>query len=284
MFNFAENIYFMIKKIIHCADIHVPAFRDLDKYSIQLDKFINKCAEITKDLQKNEIRIVLTGDIFHNKLQISNEQFSFIAAFIRNLEKIGTVIVISGNHDLLVNNLSRKDSLSALFDTAAFENSYFIDESLNYKSGIMYDNNVTWALYSIFSDYEKPDIQSAKVAEPNNLVIGLYHGTIIGATLNNGTVMENGASGDDFQGCDIVMCGHIHKRQEFKRGNALIVYPGSVIQQRFDETVTQHGFCVWDLVKNTHEYIDIKSDFELYDFSIKQPTDFDENKEKLLNY
>ena len=52
--------------------------------------------------------------------------------------------------------------------------------------------------------------------------------------------------------------GDIHKRQEIKRGDVKIVYPGSLIQQTFGETVTQHGFAVWDLEKKTHHNLSKK--------------------------
>lgn len=274
----------MIKLIIHAADIHIRNMQRHEEYAAQLTQFIEKCKEVASPFKKEEVRIVLAGDLVHQKNQTSPELFVFASTFIRQLEEIAQVIVISGNHDLLVNNTSRKDTMTALFETANFQNSVFVDGYLGFDSGTLIDDNVTWALYSIYADYRKPDIAQARQENPNNIVIGLYHGTIIGATLNNGTVMQDGTDGETFNGCDIVMAGDIHKRQELKRGNVPIVYPGSLIQQTFGETVTQHGFCVWNLEEKTHRFIDLDTEYGLYDFQISGVDDMDENKETLLNY
>jgi CRISPR-associated Cas5-like protein len=152
------------------------------------------------------------------------------------------------------------------------------------SSGIIIEDNITWALYSIFSDFKRPNIEQARQDYPNNTVIGLYHGTVVGATLNNGMVTENGVTGDLFEGCDFVLAGDLHKRQIIKRGDVRIVYPGSLIQQTFGETITEHGFAVWDVEKKSYKFIDLPIDYEMYDFEIKSPEDIDKNKEILLNY
>lgn len=274
----------MIKLVIHTADIHIRNIQRHEEYAAQLTQFIEKCKEISAPYKKEEVRILISGDLFHSKNQISNELFVFTSTFIRQLEEIAQVLIISGNHDLLVNNTSRKDTMTALFETAQFQNSIFVDGYLGFDSGTLIDNNITWALYSIYTDYRKPDIKQAQNEHPSNIVIGLYHGTIAGSTLNNGTVMEDGTDGDIFNGCDVVMAGDIHKRQELKRGDVTIVYPGSLIQQTFGEPVTQHGFCVWDLEKKTHKFVDLNTDYGLYDFQISGIDDIDKNKEILLNF
>jgi DNA repair exonuclease SbcCD nuclease subunit len=107
---------------------------------------------------------------------------------------------------------------------------------------------------------------------------------IVGASLNNGTVVDNGVEGSLFDGCTCVMAGDIHKRQVLKRGDVDIVYPGSLIQQTFGETVSQHGFVVWNIENMTHEFIDLKTEYGLYDIEIESLEDFDEDKEKLINF
>jgi DNA repair exonuclease SbcCD nuclease subunit len=230
------------------------------------------------------VRILICGDLVHSKNQISNELIVFTSYFLRQLEEIATVLVYAGNHDLLINNTSRTDTLTALFDTANFENCKFIDGMLNYESGLIEDDNIIWALYSIFDDYMRPDIEASKEDNPNAKVIGLYHGMIVGATLNNGSVVSDGLNGDAFDGCDCVMAGHIHKRQDLKRGNVEIVYPSSLIQQTFGETVSQHGFTVWNIEDMTHRHIDLDTEYGLFDVEINSIADIDEDKERLINF
>ena len=274
----------MVKLVIHCSDIHIRNKIRFEEYAEQLTKFRNKCEEITKPYKPEEVRILISGDIMHNKNTISPELYSFTSTFIRDLQTIAQVLVIAGNHDLVVNNTNRKDAITGLFDTAGFENTLFLDNFLGYQSGTVIDDNITWALYSIYDDFKRPDIENARKENPDNLVVGLYHGTIVGASLNNGTVIEDGTSGDIFEGCDCVMAGDIHKRQDFKRGDVKIVYPGSLIQQTFGETVTQHGFVVWDVETCSFKYVDLESDYGMYDFEIKNVDDIDEDKEVLINY
>lgn len=274
----------MIKLIIHCADIHIHNFVRLDEYSEQFDRFINKCEEITNDYEYDEVRILISGDLVHSKNNISNELISVASLLIRRLEEIAPVVIIGGNHDMLMENTSRIDTLTGLFNTAVFERATYLDKTLDYKSGCVVDDNVIWALYSIFDDYMRPDIEDAKEENPNAKVIGLYHGMIIGATLNNGSVVDEGLDGDAFDGCDCVMAGHIHKRQELKRGDVKIIYPGSLIQQTFGETVSQHGFTIWNIEDMTYKHIDLDTEYGLYDIEIDSIDDINENKERLVNF
>lgn len=272
----------MIKCVIHVADIHIRNVLRHEEYSEQLIKFINKCKEIASKFEKDEVRIVIAGDLVHQKNNISNELFTFTSTFLRALEEVAKVIVIAGNHDLVVNNINREDTMSALFTTANFKNTIFLDKELGYVSGVYQDDNINWALFSIYSDYSIPDI-TEDIKKQGNKIIGLYHGTVIGTQVNNGTIMEIGNDGDIFSFCDAVMAGDIHMRQTLKRKNTEIVYPGSLIQQDFGETVSKHGFVVWNMETLKHSFIDVESDYGLYDIKINDIKDFDDDKEILVN-
>lgn len=274
-----------IKCIIHLADIHIRNFQRLEEYSEQLTKVVDKCKEIASDYNKEEVRILIAGDLVHSKNTISNELMVFASYFLRQLEEIATVIVIAGNHDLIVENQARTDTMTALFDTADFQNCKFLDAMLDYKSGCAIDNNVVWCLYSIYEDFLRPTtIEEVKESNPNAKMIGLFHGQVVGSTLNNGYVSDSGLDGEAFEGCDCVMAGHLHKRQVLKRGDTEIVYPGSLIQQTYGETVSQHGFAVWNVEDMSYKFVDIDSDYGLYDVEIDNVNDVDEDKERLINF
>lgn len=273
-----------ISKVIHCSDIHIKNLLRHEEYAEQLTKFIEKCKEICEPFEKDEVRIVIAGDLIDQKNNITPELITFVSTFIRELEQIAKIIVIAGNHDLIVNNLSRKDAISSIFETAAFENAFLLDLELEYQSGYVVDDNITWCLYSIFDNFNKPNIFEAKNEKPSNKMIGLYHGMIIGSMLYNGNIVDSGVQGELFEGCDCVMAGDIHKQQNLKRGDVTIVYPSSLIQQNYGETVTQHGFCVWDIETMTHEFIPLLSEYGMYKFEIKDISDIDNDKEILVNY
>lgn len=273
-----------IRKVIHCSDIHIKNLLRHDEYAEQLTKFIERCQEICEPYEKNEVRIVISGDLIDQKNNITPELITFVSTFIRELEQIAKVIVIAGNHDLIVNNLSRKDAISSIFETASFENAFLLDMELNYQSGYVIDDNITWCLYSIFDNFNKPNIQEAQKEYPDNKIIGLYHGMIIGSMLYNGNIVDSGVQGELFEGCDCVMAGDIHKHQELKRGDVKIVYPSSLIQQNYGETITQHGFVVWDIESMECEFVPLTSDYGMYKFEIKDIKDIDNDKEILINY
>jgi DNA repair exonuclease SbcCD nuclease subunit len=131
----------------------------------------------------------------------------------------------------------------------------------------------------------RPNLEESIENHPDNTVVGLYHGLIVGAKLDNGTETDSGLDVDAFAGCDVVMAGHIHKRQVHNRGEVKIVYPGSLIQQTFGETVSEHGFAVWRLENGdlSYEFIDIENDYGLYDMEVESLEALYEDKEKLTN-
>lgn len=136
----------MVKLVIHCSDIHIRAKMRFDEYSEQLSKFIDRCKELSKDYEQDEVRIVIAGDLVHQKNTITPELMVFTSAFIRQLESIAKVIVIAGNHDLIVNNTDKKDTITSLFETAAFSNAYFLDYELDFNSGYVIDDSITWVV------------------------------------------------------------------------------------------------------------------------------------------
>ena len=274
-----------IKLIIHCADIHIRLNTRMEEYVDVFEKFIEKCKEIASNYNKDEVRIVISGDLLHSKNQLSPNLITITSFFLRQLEEIANVYVIAGNHDLIVENKSRTDAITAIFDTAEFENCTFLDAEFGYKSGCAIDGNVVWCLYSIYEDFNRPtNIDEIKKNNPNLKFVGLFHGQIIGSTLNNGYVSDSGLDGAEFEGCDCVMAGHLHKRQVIKKGDCVIVYPGSLIQQTYGETISQHGFAVWNMEDMSYKFIDIDSDYGLYDVEIDNISDIDEDKERLINF
>jgi DNA repair exonuclease SbcCD nuclease subunit len=90
-----------------------------------------------------------------------------------------------------------------------------------------------------------------------------------------------------FEDCDFVIAGHIHKRREIKKNGVRIVYCSSMRQKEFGESVTGHGFVVWNLEDDdiTYKFVDIvNEDGGFYKFSISDKDDIINDKEELINY
>ena len=117
--------------------------------------------------------------------------------------------------------------------------------------------------------------------------VGIIHGEVNGATSPNNRISENGLDPSIFDKCDFVIAGHIHKFQEIKKNNTKIVYCSSLKQQNFGETVSGHGFVLWNLNnvdEYTYEFIETpNTEHCYYKFSINNIEDIETNKEILVN-
>lgn len=282
-----------VSKIIACSDIHIPSLKGIEEKKGILTTFIDKCKKIIKEEGAEDVRIVVAGDIFHQKISITNESILCAHWFFSELDKLCKTFVVIGNHDFLMNNIGRVDSLSPLFEIGNYKQVYFLDKELGLKSGIYEDDNLAWCLYSSFSGFNTPDIDVHKeaqkgVSNPTEIYVGVIHGDVNGASTTTNRVTENGLDPSVFGECDFVIAGHIHKRQEIKKDGVRIVYCSSIDQRDMGESVNGHGFVVWDVDDPdniTYKFVDVPNpDGGYYKFEINDINDIKEDKEELLNY
>lgn len=273
----------MINKIFCLADIHIPNSEDQRPYSEMLKQAIAEVYKETKKLNKDEYRIVVVGDIFHNKIRTSNEAIETFHMMLNYLNAIGKTYIIAGNHDMLENNLDRLDSISPTFGIKdVYPNIVYLDKELDYKSGIYEDENVTFALYSIFDSFNRPT-ELDEFEKGDNKIIGLYHGDMAGTVTDSGRCSENGINPFQFKGCNIVIAGHIHKYQQLIKNDIPIIYCGSLLQQNSGENISKHGFVELDVDTLKHEHIDVTNNYKIYKFKLSSYEDIQNDKEQLIN-
>jgi DNA repair exonuclease SbcCD nuclease subunit len=269
----------MIKKIVHLADIHIRTYRLHEEYKEVFKTLISDLTEQLKDYTRDEIRIVIAGDLVHQKIIISNEQLILGTWLIKNLETIAPVIIIAGNHDLLENNKDRVDSITPMVQFLPEANVNYFKETNCYL-----DDNIVWCVYSIFDGNEKPNIDSSRKEFGNDKTyVGLYHAPVLNAKTDIGYEIDHGAGLDIFEGCDMVLLGDIHRRQSFNHKGIQIAYPSSLIQQNFGENVSKHGYLLWDVETKTFTEHDIDNKYSFYNFKIKSLEDLENNKEIITN-
>lgn len=281
----------MINKIIACSDIHVPALKGIENLKVILQRFIDECKSIVEEEgDKSKVRIVVCGDIFHNKISVTNESIIAVHWFLSELGKVAKTIVVIGNHDMLMNNTDRVDSLQPIFELGKLANVVYIDKELDYKSGCLKDDNVVWCLYSSYDAFNSPDIEAFKTKSRTKTslsYVGLIHTDINGAITPTNYVTEKGIDPNVFENCDFVIAGHIHKRQEIKKNGVKIVYCSSISQKNYGETITGHGYVLWDISNSeepTYEYVDIPNpEGGFYKFEINSIDDIKEDNEELIN-
>ena len=63
----------MIKKIFHLADIHIVNQLDKRPYDQMLKQAVAEIYKEIKKYDKEEVRIVISGDIYHQKIKTSKE-------------------------------------------------------------------------------------------------------------------------------------------------------------------------------------------------------------------
>jgi DNA repair exonuclease SbcCD nuclease subunit len=259
----------MINKIVHFSDLHIKLFKDHDLYKGIMISALNEWKKIQPD------RIVFTGDLVHSKNQMTPELIELVAWILTECSKIAKTILIIGNHDFLENNMSRLDALSPIIDSLNNENIVY------YKNrGVYADNNINWCVYSLMDHNLPPEI-----LQNENVNIGLFHGPIQGLTTDIGYKFDEGFDSNKFAGCELVLCGDIHKRQIFDIPNGKKAYMiGSTIQQNFGETIKNHGFGIYDVLQKTYQFVDLKNSKPFLSFKIESIEDLENGTEKLLNY
>ena len=268
----------MIKKIIHIADIHIRTYRMHEEYKEILTDFIRKAKIETQGYQYDEIRIAVVGDLVHQKITISNELLMLGCWFLGELSKIGKVALVAGNHDFIEANKDRLDSITPMVNLLGNKNISYYKESKCYE-----DENIVWCNYSAFEDSKAPDIETARTQYGDKTYIGLYHAPLAGATTDTGYEFKDGTGLEHFKGCDMVLLGDIHKRQEFNYKGTPIAYPSSLIQQNFGETVSKHGYLLWDVESRTYTEHDVPSRYGFYQFKVTSLDDIDKGAEKFIN-
>ena len=259
----------MIKKLVHFSDLHVRLFKDHELYRGILNEMFNKFREIKPD------RIVFTGDLVHSKNQMTPELIEMVSWVLTECSKISKTILIIGNHDFLENNMSRLDALTPIIESLKNDNIIY------YKNrGVYEDENIDWVVYSLIDHNIPPDIDKS-----NRVKIGLFHGPVQGLTTDIGYKFDTGFESDKFKGCDLVLCGDIHKRQIFTiPGNKKAYMVGSTIQQNFGETINKHGFGIYDVENDTYEFVDLSNPKPFLSFKINSFDDIINGTEKLTNF
>lgn len=244
-------------------------------YRKQFNLFLNEAKLQTNDITHDEVRIVITGDIAHQKINISNEQMMLTAWFLSELAKIGVVVIIPGNHDFLENNTERIDSITPIIEML---NNPWIRF---YKDGGVYpDDSINWVVYSLYQHNQRPIFD----ANEDKLYVGLFHGQIQGISTDLGFVFEDGYDKLNFLGCDLILCGDIHKRQTFELIDHTKGYMiGSMIGQDHGETIKHHGYGVYNIEDNKYTFHDLPNDQPFLHFLIKDIKDLDDGKEILVN-
>lgn len=224
----------MIQHLYHISDIHIRLYHRLEEYQEVFNAFYD-FLEKEKAKDKKGL-IVITGDILHHKNELSPECIVFTRSFLTKCGTFFKTLVIAGNHDALLNNQNRMDSLSAVLDTPCPNVIYWKN------SGFYEIENLVFGVSSLL---DKTLLKLTIPKDKEKKYVALFHGGVGKFSTNKGFWME-GIPLSTFQNYDLVLLGDIHLHQYLDREKR-IAYAGSMISQNFTETDEQHGVLVWDL-------------------------------------
>lgn len=259
----------MIKTLVHFSDLHLRLFKDHDLYRKILIDMLNQFKEIKPD------RIVFTGDLLHSKNQLTPELIEISVWLLNECSKIAKTILIFGNHDGLVNNNQRLDSITPIVESMKNSNVVYYKDR-----GIYEDENISWCVYSQFQGNTPPEISEAK-----GIKIGLFHGPVSGLKTDLGYDFGDHAyDTEKFGGLETVLCGDIHKRSFFDIPNGKTgKMVGSVIQQNYGESLNGHGYGILNVETMEYETRDLFNPKPFLSFKINSFDDIVNGTEKLVN-
>ena len=264
----------MIHKIVHVSDIHIRMTQLHDLYKKQFVEFLDQIRIDLLGHSHDEIRIVITGDLFHQKITVSNEQILLGSWFLKELSKIGKVVIIIGNHDFLENNMERIDTITPIVELLSDPNITYHRDSGTYK-----DENINWVVYSLYQHNARPEFK-----KEDGFYVGLFHGPIQGMSTDLGFTFDDAYDRLNFVDLDLLLCGDIHLRQSFKLpsgGDAVMI--GSCLQQNFGGNVKHHGYGIFDMETKKYTFHDISNEQPFLHFRINDIKDIETESEQLVN-
>ena len=101
----------MIHRLIHFSDLHLRLFKDHELYRGILGSALKEWTTLKPD------RIVFTGDLVHSKNQLTPELIELTSWLLTECSQIAKTIIIPGNHDALISNTDRLDSLTPIINS-----------------------------------------------------------------------------------------------------------------------------------------------------------------------
>ena len=243
--------------IIHLADIHIRTGNRkdsrYDEYQQVFKTFLNEVSQLP--FIKTTL-FVICGDIFHNKSRLDAYSLLLWTELLQGLTKLGTVVIICGNHDYRQESSDIPDLIQAVYALGEHHYPcYYLD-----KSGTYTFNNIEFGLVCIkdtLNSYSTSGLVEELPPFPqpttNKIPIALFHGTITQSALPNGQLIPAGKGYplEWFKGYSYVLLGDNHKQQVHTTDTMIWGYPGSLIQQDMGEPVYGHGYILWDLQNKT---------------------------------
>lgn len=228
-----------IDSIFHISDIHIRLFKRHGEYKNAFEKLYQILDEYVTN--NSNPCICITGDIAHSKNELSPEFVDVVSEFLTRVASYAPTIVIAGNHDTNLANMSRLDALTPIVQNIKTDNLYYLRNTDTYEL-----DNCIIGVFSLLDDATNWPINPVS----SKTKIALFHGPVYGAKTEVGyEIKSEDIKTSLFFGYDMVLLGDIHKYQVLEDGSngPIVVYPGSLIQQDYGEGILGHKYIIWDV-------------------------------------
>jgi len=253
--------------IVHLSDVHIRLTKRHDEYR----EVFSKVYEFIKNTPANTL-VINTGDIFHSKVDLSPEAVQVASEFLKNISDLRPHIIIAGNHDCLMTNVTRLDSISPIVQNLRHDNLFYLKESKLYGFANILINNM--CIFTDHIDFVKMKNVTKKIKTDFDTRIALFHGGVFDAKTDVGyTITNKNITNEMFDGHDMALLGDIHMMQTLQeydptQEKPIIRYAGSLLQQNHGEALTGHGICLWDVKNRAYKHVEIANDYGYFTIDI----------------
>lgn len=228
-------------KVIITADWHFGYPSRLNDLKWAFISLIDYCVD-------KEINLILMlGDLTHDREHMTHDVSNVLSECLDYMNNNGvTMITLIGNHDMFMRH---KWSINAI---KPFSKQLICVDDVSYFELC---GRKFWIIP--FIEHERSYMKVVETINKNfaseNDVL-LTHIGVNAATLNVCFLVQNWNI-VNFEDTIFsrIYTGHFHCTQQIGK----TWYPGSPIPFKFDEGQVEHGFFVYDVIKNEHEFVDI---------------------------
>lgn len=242
-----NNFISMSKVIaIATADWHLHKFQNFDKDGSRLNWALKAARHIMKQAQKLNVPILFAGDLIHTPKSIETETNALIQELFH--KNPTWFVSISGNHDMSERNGNKVRSPSHLNSLQHHNNFMLLDkENKPWRIG----GALVWGIPYMNSETdlrERIDDLKRIVKNYKGIKILMLHSDMPGAKTPEGFTLGEVESipknlDEFFKGWDLVICGHIHRRQRLSKK---VVMLGCPIQQIECQVKYKYGY--WEIM------------------------------------
>jgi DNA repair exonuclease SbcCD nuclease subunit len=221
------------------SDIHIGLGQDSSIWHNNILEFADWVVDLYDKRGISEI--IIPGDIFHNRNEISVNTLSIAKDFFEKLSGF-QIYISTGNHDCYYKDRTDINSISLL---GKWNNITLIDKEpklFRIAGSEKILSMIPWGI-------EPRDIPTSDIC--------IGHFEITSFKMNTFKICEHGLESKDlFQRSPYIISGHFHNRTYRKYDRGEILYLGSPYQQNFGDVNSDRGVYIFDLLTNEYEFIE----------------------------